>query len=554
MSNILLDNQKLGEILLKESYISEDDLKSAKKLVEQTGNSLKKVLYDTGFLNDAVLGQAMAEHFKVDYVDLSVSRPSVESVKELPGEVSVENRVVVLAKEGREVVLATDDPDREGLEDSVREVFKSHKLTYKYALPAEIDKVLLYFRPSIKDLVTDIIEEDEDVAPQLLDVLFDEAIKLNSSDIHFEPTSEKVYVRFRVDGVLSKIVEIPHVYYKNVLNRIKVLAGLRIDEHFAAQDGALHYERDNVDVDMRISIVPTLDGEKVVIRLLTAYIENLSMDRLGLSDYNQELLEKASKKPFGMIIVTGPTGSGKTTTLYSVIRVLNRPEVNITTIEDPVEYKVLGINQIQVNRQTELTFSKGLRSIVRQDPDIILVGEIRDEETAEIGINAAMTGHLLLSTFHANDAATAIPRFIDMGVEPFLLASILEVVVGQRLVRKICSVCKFSESKKKKDLVEKHGKKIEKYLDGNSVTLFKGKGCEACDHTGYDGRTAIFEFIEITPEISDLMLKNPSTSEIWKAAKKNGARSMFEDGLEKVLIGVTTLDEILRVSEPPKYE
>lgn len=554
MSNVLSDNLKLGEILLKENYISEEDLESANKLVEKTGNTLKRVLYDMGFLNDAVLGQAMAEYYKTDFVDLDIVRPSVEMVKELEAKVALENRVVVLEKEGRSVTLVTDDPKREGLEDSLREVFKSHKLVYKYALPADIDKILLYYRPSVKELIADVIEEDEDVAPQLLDIIFDEAIKLNSSDIHFEPTSEGVYVRFRIDGVLNKITELDHSYYKNILNRIKVLSGLRIDEHFAAQDGALHYERDSVDVDMRISIVPTLDGEKVVIRLLTAYIENLSMDKLGLSAYNQALLEKASKKPFGMIVVTGPTGSGKTTTLYSVIRVLNRPEVNITTIEDPVEYKVLGINQIQVNRQTDLTFAKGLRSIVRQDPDIILVGEIRDEETAEIGINAAMTGHLLLSTFHANDAATAIPRFMDMGVEPFLLSSILEVVVGQRLVRKICPVCKFSMSKKKKELVEDYGDKIKSYLKSSSMTLYKGKGCEACDNTGYDGRTAIFEFIEITPEIADLMLNNPSTAEIWKLAKKNGARSMFEDGLEKALAGLTTLEEVLRVSEPPKYD
>lgn len=555
MNNLLLDDQQLGKILLQESYISEDDLDSALELVNRSAKSLMKTLYDLGFLNDSVLGSAMAEFYKVPHIDLDIQRPDVEDVLELPEEVAREFRVVVVKKDGHEVVFATDNPQADGLEAALKKVFASHKIVMNFSLPSDIDKILLYYRPSVTELVANIIEEDDDVAPRVLDVIFEEAIKMNSSDIHLEPSKEKVFVRFRVDGVLTKIVDLPLGFYKNVLNRLKVLSGLRIDDHFSAQDGALHYQMDNVDVDMRISIVPTLDGEKVVIRLLTAYIENLTMDKLGLSEENRMLLENAAKKPFGMIIVTGPTGSGKTTTLYSIIRVLNRPEVNITTIEDPVEYKVVGINQIQVNRQTNLNFASGLRSIVRQDPDVILVGEIRDEETAEIGVNAAMTGHLLLSTFHANDAVTAIPRLIDMGVEPFLLASILEVIIGQRLVRKICSVCKVSTTISKKNLEEKYGSDVCNYLGvEKDMILFKGKGCPVCDNTGYDGRTAIFEFVNIDNDVSDLILKNPSSNEIWKVARKNGAKSMFEDGVEKVKSGVTTLEELYRVCEPPKYE
>ncbi len=554
MGKILKDDKELGKLLLKESYISEDDLAEATKIAESSQNSLLKVLYDIDILNDDVLGQAMAEYYKVEYVDLDIRRPAVETVKEIPKGKAVDGRVVLVEKSDKKVLVTSDDPDAKKIQKDLKTTFKGKKIEVGYSLPSEIDKVLLYYRPSIKEQVKEVIEEDYDIAPRLLDIIFDEALKMNASDVHFEPTPEKVFVRFRIDGVLNKVLDLEQGHFSNVLNRIKVLSGMRIDEHFSSQDGALHYSKDNLDVDMRISIVPTLDGEKVVIRLLTAYVENLSMDNLGLSDYNKDLLERASKKPFGMIIVTGPTGSGKTTTLYSVIRVLNKPEVNITTIEDPVEYKVVGINQIQVNKQTDLTFAQGLRSIVRQDPDIILVGEIRDKETAEIGINAAMTGHLLLSTFHANDAATSIPRMVDMGVEPFLLASILEVVVGQRLVRKICNVCKVSDSVKIKELKDKHNHDMKKFFDGSSVTLFKGKGCEACDHTGYDGRTAIFEFIEITPEITELILDNPSTSDIWKLARKQGARSMFEDGLEKAKSGITTIEEILRVTEPPKYE
>lgn len=554
MDKLISSNKELGELLLKESYISEEDHAKAMKIAEDLGKTLKQVLYDMGYLNDEVLGQALGEHFKVEYFDLDVKAPDVDVVKEIPEELAREYRVVLLEKNKKHVLVATDNPDQDNLKSKIKDALGATKVEIGYSLPSEIDRLLLVYRPSIVEQIDTVVEQNDNVAPQLLDIIFNEALRMNASDIHFEPTPGKVFLRYRIDGVLAKVAEIESNFYSNILNRIKVLSGMRIDEHFSAQDGALHYSQDNLDVDMRISIVPTLEGEKVVIRLLTAYVEDLSMDHLGLSNQDKDILVKASKKPFGMIVVTGPTGSGKTTTLYSVIRVLNKPEVNITTIEDPVEYKVVGINQIQVNKQTNLTFAKGLRAIVRQDPDIILVGEIRDMETAEISINAAMTGHLLLSTFHANDAATAIPRLIDMGVEPFLLASILEVVMGQRLVRKTCNVCKVSETVKVEDISKKHGHDMKKFFKGDTVTVFKGKGCKACDHTGYDGRTAIFEFIEITPELTDLILKNPSTSEIWKLARKQGSKSMFEDGVEKVKSGVTTLEEVLRVTEPPKYE
>ena len=262
------------------------------------------------------------------------------------------------------------------------------------------------------------------------------------------------------------------------------------------------------------------------------------------------MITTAAKKPFGMILVTGPTGSGKTTTLYALVKILNKIDVNIMTIEDPVEYKIMGINQIRVNTQTNLTFAKGLRSIVRQDPDIILVGEIRDKETAEISVNAALTGHLLLSTFHANDSATAIPRLLDMSVEPFLLASTLEVIIAQRLVRKICSNCRASKQVSiatiKKLLPE-----AEQYFVGKTINLYHGKGCEVCSGSGYKGRTAIFEIIQINKELKELILKNPSTNQIWEVARRYGSRSLFEDGIDKVKNGVTTINELLRVAEPP---
>ena len=411
----------------------------------------------------------------------------------------------------------------------------------------------MHYQKPLETRFSKIIESKGRVAPELLEEIFEDALVYNASDIHFEPRPTDVLVRFRVDSVLHEAGRIPKEYYENILNRIKVQSGLRIDEHFAAQDGSLRYEeKDGTVVDMRTSIVPTIEGEKVVLRVLAAYVQGFSLGDLGLTPAHQELLEQAAGKPFGMILVTGPTGSGKTTTLYALLKLINSPDVNITTIEDPVEYKVLGVNQIQVNPQTNLTFAKGLRSIVRQDPDIILVGEIRDEETAEIAVNAALTGHLLYSTFHANDAATAIPRLLDMGIEPFLLASTLEVVVAQRLVRKICEHCKHSVIKSSSDFNTPQLKSTLSYFEGKSITFYEGKKCETCGHTGYKGRTAIFEFIQITPEMQNLILHSPSTKEIWQLARKEGSRTLFEDGTEKVKAGVTTLEELLRVAEPPQ--
>jgi type II secretory ATPase GspE/PulE/Tfp pilus assembly ATPase PilB-like protein len=295
-------------------------------------------------------------------------------------------------------------------------------------------------------------------------------------------------------------------------------------------------------------VVPTLDGEKIVIRLLSEYVRDFTMADVGLSERDQHILQENADRPFGMILVIGPTGSGKTTTLYALLKNVATPDINVTTIEDPVEYKISNINQIQVNEATNLTFAAGLRSIVRQDPDVILVGEIRDIETAEISVNAALTGHLLFSTFHANDSATAIPRLLEMGVEPFLLASTLNLVIAQRLARRLCNKCRYSYVVKKAEL-KKSFPLAEKYFKGkDSITLYKGKGCNACNHSGYTGRIALFEFLQVSREMQDLILKRPSTQEIWDLAARQGAMSMFADGVEKSKAGVTTLDEVMRVA------
>lgn len=416
----------------------------------------------------------------------------------------------------------------------LQKLFPGKQILIMYSLSEDIEAVFIHYRKPLETRFSEIIKKQKLVAPSLIDEIIDDALAFHASDVHFEPQEKEVLVRFRVDGALREAGRIPKDQYENILNRIKVSSHMRIDEHFSAQDGAMRYAKKGVAVDMRVSVIPMLDGEKVAMRLLAQYVRAFTLGDLGLSSAHQAHLESAAKKPFGMILVTGPTGSGKTTTLYALVKLLNRPEINITTIEDPVEYKLTGINQIQVNPQTNLTYAKGLKSILRQDPNLILVGEVRDQETAEIAVNAALTGHLLFSTFHANDAATAIPRLLDMGIEPFLMASTLELIIAQRLVRRICEQCRHSYTT---------GKKGER--------LYKGRGCEACHGSGYAGRTALFEFLEITPEMETLILKHPSTSEIWALARTQGARSMYEDGLEKVKSGVTTREELLRVTQPP---
>jgi type II secretory ATPase GspE/PulE/Tfp pilus assembly ATPase PilB-like protein len=545
--------EQIKEILLAGSYVSKEDIRKAELSAEAKGNSLLDCLIEQGLITLDIFGQAVSEFFQVTYADLNSYFPSSEQIYRIPEEIAKKFRVVLFSESEDEVVLATDFlREKEFLKeisDSLAEVFHQKKITLAYCLSEDMEKVLVCYQKALETRFAKIMQEKGKIAPEIIAEIFNDAFVFQASDIHFEPQESQVVVRFRVDGVLHEAGKIPKKYYENIVNRIKVLAHIRIDEHFSAQDGAIRYVKEGKSFDMRVSIIPTLDGEKIVLRVLTGYVKNFTLSDLGLSAQNRKILEAASRKPFGMILVTGPTGSGKSTTLYALLKILNNPGINITTIEDPVEYKIHGINQIQVNTQTNLNFASGLRSIVRQDPDIILVGEIRDKETAEISVNAALTGHLLLSTFHSNDAATAMPRLFDMGIEPFLLASTLEVVIAQRLVRKICEQCKtsFSEDTSK---LKKHYQNLNKYILEKKVTLYKGKGCQVCGSTGYKGRIALFEFIPVTPEMKSLALKNPSTGQVLELARKQGLVSLFEDGIEKVRSGLTTIEELYRVAPP----
>ena len=542
--------EKIRDILLKGSYISEADSEAAEKTSHDSTEYVEYLIRQE-LLNKRLLGQALAEGYGLPFVDLDANPITKENLNLIDEEVARRNRVVYIKSTDKLVVLATDSPETTKIKE-LEPSFANKAIKLAYTLPEYIDASFNLYEQPLETRFSKIIDRGERVAPEIVDEIIRDALTYRASDIHFEPQVENVIVRFRVDGNLREAGKLPKENYENVLNRIKVEGGMRIDEHLTAQDGAIQRRTDSFSADIRVSLVPTVQGEKVVMRVLSSYIQSYSLTEIGLDDASRQLVETYAAKPFGMILTVGPTGSGKTTTLYSLLKLLNRPNVNITTIEDPVEFKIPGINQIQVREASSMTFARGLRAIVRQDPDIILVGEIRDRETAEISVNAALTGHLLLSTFHANDAPTAIPRLVDMGIEPFLLASTLEMIIAQRLVRKICPHCRYSLSVQDaiKD-VQIQKNVVEAYFKVTD-TVYAGKGCTVCNGTGYTGRTALYELIPVTIEMQELIIKSPSGREIEQLARSQGSRPMFEDGVAKVKSGLTTIAEVLRVVEPPK--
>lgn len=545
-------DQLLKTNLVKKGLIKPENLEKVEHAIKTYGINLVDYLISQNIVSKEQIGQTIAEEFGVNYIDLELNPPSKDLIRSLPEDIGITYRAVIFSMDKTSVLITTDNPRNPEMIEKLQQLFTGKTVSLAYSLPEDLDLVLVFYRKPLVTRFNQIIQEQQHVAPEIIDEIVKDAIVLDVSDIHFEPQENVVVIRFRIDGVLREAGQLPKQYYDKILNRLKVQAKMRIDEHGSSQDGAIRYIVDEEPIDIRISIVPTLDGEKVAMRLLAGYSRNLNFKNLGLNVVDLRAINHQIHRPFGMIVTTGPTGSGKTTTLYALLKLLNSPDINMTTIEDPVEYKIYGVNQIQVNPATNLTFSEGLRTIVRQDPDIILVGEIRDKDTAKLAVNAALTGHLLFSTFHANDAATAIPRFIDMGVEPFLLASTLNAVIAQRLVRVIHPQCRaaYQVSLEELKLQIPHA---ERYFKTPKVTLYYGKGCEACNFTGYKGRSAIYEIITVTPNIKQVIMKNPSSEEIWQVARQEGAHTLFEDGLEKVKAGRTTLEELMRVAEPKQF-
>ena len=385
-----------------------------------------------------------------------------------------------------------------------------------------------------------LLAQDDSPAVSLVNQVLIKASTVGASDIHFEPYEDEAIVRLRMDGVLHDILKVPISTYQNVVSRIKVMSNLNVAEKRVPQDGRIRVKIGSKDLDIRVSVVPTVFGERVVLRLLDKTGALLTLEQLGLSEEDRKKVERLAKKPYGIVLVTGPTGAGKSTTLYAMLLYVKDPKKNIITIEDPVEYQIKGISQIQVNPKVGLTFASGLRSVLRQDPDIIMVGEIRDAETADIAVHAALTGHLVLSTLHTNDAPSAITRLSDMEIEPFLIASSLEGVIAQRLVRRICEHCREPYRPDKEELRELG-------IEGFEGEFYRGKGCEHCLGTGYRGRIGVFEVLELDEDLKSLITKTQDSNEIKRLAREKGYRTMIEDGIEKVKRGITTSSELLSV-------
>lgn len=564
---IRIPPQKLKEQLLKDNVISDERFDEIKKEADRMGQDLADILISRNFMRRGYYHNLLSTYFGIEMANLTNKAISQETLKKIPEEIARERRVIVFEEDNGGAHVAMEDPTDINTIDFLKKRLGKDIKPY-LALPEDIDKGFILYGAELSKDFKKLIEENitaslrsrahgvEEKAAEIpivsiADNIISYAYSLRASDAHLEMLEDKVLLRYRIDGVLREITRIPKEISAALVARFKLLSGLKLDEHYTPQDGRFRQKIGPDIVDLRVSVVPTINGEKVVMRLLAATQRPLSLEDLGMVPNMIKIVQKNIEKSYGMLLVTGPTGSGKTTTLYSVLNMLNRPEVNIVTIEDPIEYNMKYINQTQVNPQAGIDFATGLRAFLRQDPDIILVGEIRDEPTADIAVNAALTGHLVLSTLHTNDAPTAIPRLFDLKVAPFLCAAVLNALMAQRLVRQICSDCIYSYvpepglAETVKGQLKILGLKEEFKMPKR---LYKGKGCAACGDSGYRGRVGIYEILDITEEVRKVIVEPGFTlDKLREAARKSGMITMFEDGLHKVERGVTTIEEVLRV-------
>lgn len=561
----LYDNQLLYQAIKELNILPPADLEREYQESKKTGLPLDKLLLKKDLLSDEYMGKIVADLISVPYIKLSHLDIPNDILQMIPEVVAKKQKIIAYKKDVQGLHIAMADPHNIQMRDFLAKKADSPTIVY-YATERDIFDSLKNYSRNVVETFDQIISENlkklkavrgERVEPpiiKIVDTILTYAFQNKASDIHIEPQEAAVLVRFRIDGMLHDIISFPLDLHNPILTRIKVLAKLPIDEHQSALDGKFKFKigySDN-DLDIRVSIVPITKGEKVVMRLLSERTRQLSLAELGFSRDSYEKVKRTYEKPYGMILATGPTGSGKTTTMYAILKLLNDREVNIATIEDPVEYEIEGVNQIQVNPKTNLTFASGLRSILRQDPNIILVGEIRDEETAEIAVNSAMTGHLVLSTLHTNDAVTAFLRLLDMKIEPYLVSSTVNFVIAQRLVRKIHLACRTSKEIAKSDIIKILGEEIVTKIFSESssdlVRVYYGKGCKVCHFSAFEGRIGIFEVIEMDDEIRNAILSHADARTIQQIALKNGMKTMAQDGLEKVKQGLTTIDELIRVT------
>jgi len=548
--------KRLGDILIEAGLLTEQQLEKALAVQQQTGERLGTILINLGYVTEQSMIEALELQLGVPFVDIRQVPVDKEAIAAVPMALAQRWQVLPLAKQGKKLRVAMADPTNFYAIDAIRlatgyevepvigaEREISRAIQEVYGVRETITQALTQLRADDNASERSTIAADDAPAVNIVNLIISQAVKQQASDIHIEPQENNLRVRFRIDGLLREVFSFPVYTHASIISRIKIMSELDIAEKRLPQDGRMKVHEAGRDIDIRVSTIPTILGEKAVLRILDKQTGVFDISRLGFSIENFRLYKHLYTQPYGMILITGPTGSGKTTTLYSTLVELNTPDKNIITIEDPVEYRLTGINQVQVNPKAGLTFSSGLRSILRQDPNIVMVGEIRDQETADIAIRAALTGHLVLSTLHTNDAAGAITRLLDMGIEPFLVTSSVLGVVAQRLVRTICPHCKRPDNT---EVSIDRG-----LLEAKTAAmppLYRGEGCRHCHQTGYRGRMAIHEVLVINSKLRELISRRAASSELAAAAKQAGMRTMWQDGLQKAMAGLTTLEEIRRVA------
>jgi type IV pilus assembly protein PilB len=563
--------ERLTEILIKNNIITEAQLNKALKVQKQKGGSLKDILVELGFVGEKDLMATLSQGLGIPPIMLSRFKIDPEILKLIPRDIAKKYQIVPVSKVGNILTIATADPLNVFVMDDLRSL-TGFEIGAIIASQKEVQEVIdqhygEYTHEIIEELMEDMKSEELEIikgemleekvdserlfrlveeAPvvRLTNMIMENGIKARSSDILIEPMEDSLRIRYRVDGVLKEIESLPKNMHESIVSRIKVMSQLNIAERRLPQDGRFKLIVNNVEIDFRVSILPSSRGEKVALRILDKSRAMLDIEKLGFDKYATDILKRCASRPHGMILVCGPTGCGKTTTLYSLLKYVHNPEKNLITVEDPVEYQLQGVNQVTVRSEVGLTFASSLRSILRQDPDVIMIGEIRDFETVDIAIKSALTGHLVLSTLHTTTACGSVVRLVNMGVEPFLISASLISIVAQRLVRRLCPKCK-ERYEPGEALISRLGIDIKIVKE---ISFYRPKGCEHCLNTGYSERIGICEILTMSPLMRELILKRARESEIKEAARKEGMKTLREDGLARVLDGVTSLEEILRAT------
>ena len=561
-------NGRIGELLVQKNVITADQLQRARQEARSKGERLGHQITKLGYLQESELTDFVAKQYGLPTIDLTDFEIDPDVIRLVPEEVAVKHTVIPVNRAGATLILATADPSNIFAIDDIKfltgynvEVVVASEEQIKAAIDRYYDQ-----SSSFADVMGDLdvedlelVQDDDDVdvnelaresedAPvvKLVNLILTDAVKRNASDIHIEPYEKEFRVRYRIDGVLYEVMKPPLKLRNAITSRIKIMSELDIAERRLPQDGRIKLKMGRgKEMDFRVSVLPTLFGEKVVLRLLDKSNLQLDMTKLGFEPQQLAVFKDCIHRPYGMVLVTGPTGSGKTTTLYSALSELNKVSENISTAEDPVEFNLAGINQVQMHEDIGLNFAAALRAFLRQDPDIIMVGEIRDFETAEIAIKAALTGHLVLSTLHTNDAPSTVNRLLNMGIEPFLVASSVNCIVAQRLARRICEDCKEKDVETVKQALIDAGCSEE---EAAKAVIYKGRGCRSCSDTGYKGRVALYEVMELTEPLKEFVLNGASAMELKREAIRGGMTTLRRSALNKLLEGITTLSEVLRVS------